>query len=69
MKVKKLKIEDRIKILERKVDKIIEKLDSEYSNLEMGYSWSDEIEKEYCDCGNKLVTDEEKREQICKDCK
>ena len=33
-----------------------------------GVKMSD-TEYEYCDCGNPLITDEEKRERICKDCK
>ena len=27
-----------------------------------------ENEEEYCDCGNKLITDEEKTEHICRRC-
>ena len=26
-------------------------------------------EYEYCDCGNRLINDEEKREGICRECK
>ena len=45
IKMKK-ELEKRINILEVKVKKIIEKLNCEYSNLEYGYEWSDEIKEE-----------------------
>jgi hypothetical protein len=34
--------------------------------------WEEEAEvnsEDYCDCGNELKSDEEKRDGICEDCK
>lgn len=45
-KEKMKEIENKIKILEFKVEKIIGKLNLEYSNLEYGYEWVDEMKEE-----------------------
>lgn len=42
-------------------------IDTQRNNPEIAKT--EDEEKVYCDCGNKLVTLQEKREGICEDCR
>ena len=44
--------------------KYIQKLIVKFSNL-MGYN---KIKSFYCNCGNRLITEKEQRDKICKEC-
>ena len=37
--------------------------------LEQGWKIQKEKKYRYCGCGNQLITEEEQRDKICRDCK